>query len=115
MSRPEPAPAASYSADWKSTFHVRGVGQPGMYASDNGGHLILVVPGERLVVVITASNYNRASRPSMIFFRDTILPTIHGAPRNDERLATLRVRAHQGRDRRVGARERVAVVTGPRA
>jgi CubicO group peptidase (beta-lactamase class C family) len=64
---------------WKSSFHVRGVAQPGMYASGNGGNLVLVVPGERLVVVITASNYNRAS-PSMIFFRDSILPTIQDAP-----------------------------------
>jgi CubicO group peptidase (beta-lactamase class C family) len=64
---------------WKSSFRVRGVAKPGMYASGNGGNLILVVPSERLVVVITASNYNRAS-PSMIFFRDSILPTIHGAP-----------------------------------
>jgi len=60
---------------WKSSFAVRGVSQPAMYASGNGGNLILVVPGERLVVVITASNYNRSS-PSMGFFRDSILPTM---------------------------------------
>jgi len=60
---------------WKSFFYVRGVVQPGMYASGNGGNLILVVPSERLVVVIAASNYNR-SGPSMSFFRDSILPTI---------------------------------------
>ncbi len=63
---------------WKSSFHVRGLAQRGMYASGNGGNLILVVPSERLVVVITASNYNRAS-PSMNFFRDSILPTIQDA------------------------------------
>jgi CubicO group peptidase (beta-lactamase class C family) len=60
---------------WKSDFYVRGAERPGMYASGNGGNLILVIPGERLVVVITASNYNRSS-PSMTFFRDSILSTI---------------------------------------
>lgn len=60
---------------WKGDFNVRGVAQPGMYASGNGGNLILVLPAERLVAVITASNYNRSS-PSMDFFRDAILPTI---------------------------------------
>lgn len=60
---------------WKSFFYVRGAVQPGMYASGNGGNLILVVPSERLVVVIAASNYNR-SGPSMSIFRDSILPTI---------------------------------------
>jgi CubicO group peptidase (beta-lactamase class C family) len=44
---------------WKSFYYVRGVVQPGMYASGNGGNYIFVLPSERLVVVITASNYNR--------------------------------------------------------
>ena len=61
---------------WKSDFNVRGAAQPGMFASGNGGNMIFVLPGERLVVVITASNYNRSS-PSMGFFRDSILPTVH--------------------------------------
>jgi len=61
---------------WKSSFQVRGSSQPGMYASGNGGNMIFVLPAERLVVVITASNYNRSS-PSMGFFRDSILPAIH--------------------------------------
>lgn len=60
---------------WKSNFVVRGVARPGMYASGNGGNYIFVVPSERLVVVITASNYNR-NGPSQGFFRDSILPTI---------------------------------------
>jgi hypothetical protein len=46
-----------------------------MFASGNGGNMIFVLPAERLVVVITASNYNRSS-PSMSFFRDSILTTI---------------------------------------
>ncbi len=61
---------------WKSEFLVRGVLQPGMYAAGNGGNYIFVLPAERLVVVITASNYNR-SGPSEGFFRDSILPTVH--------------------------------------
>jgi CubicO group peptidase (beta-lactamase class C family) len=60
---------------WKSFYTVRGVVQPGMYASGNGGNFIFVLPSERLVVVITASNYNR-NGPSYGFFRDSILPTI---------------------------------------
>ena len=60
---------------WKSYYYVRGVVQPGMYASGNGGNYIFVLPSERLVVVITASNYNR-NGPSQGFFRDSILPTI---------------------------------------
>jgi CubicO group peptidase (beta-lactamase class C family) len=60
---------------WKSYYTVRGAVQPGMYASGNGGNYIFVLPSERLVVVITASNYNR-NGPSQGFFRDTILPTI---------------------------------------
>ena len=60
---------------WKGSFNVRGVVQPGMYASGNGGNFIFVLPAERLVVVITASNYNR-NGPSYGFFRDSILPTI---------------------------------------
>jgi CubicO group peptidase (beta-lactamase class C family) len=61
---------------WKSHFQVNGAVQPGMYASGNGGNLILVLPGELLVVVITASNYYRNSN-SMSFYRDAILPTVH--------------------------------------
>jgi len=60
---------------WKSDFTAGGAVQPGMYASGNGGNMIFVLPGEHLVVVITASNYNRSS-PSMSFFRNSILPTI---------------------------------------
>ena len=60
---------------WKSYFNVRGALQPGMYASGNGGNYIFVLPSERLVVVITASNYNR-NGPSQGFFRNSILPTI---------------------------------------
>jgi CubicO group peptidase (beta-lactamase class C family) len=60
---------------WKSFYYVRGAVQPGMYASGNGGNYIFVIPGERLVVVITASNYNR-NGPSQGFLRDSILPTI---------------------------------------
>ena len=60
---------------WKSHYFVRGVTQPGMYASGNGGNYIFVLPSERLVVVVTASNYNR-NGPSQGFFRDSILPTL---------------------------------------
>jgi len=60
---------------WKGSFVVRGVAQPGMYASGNGGNFIFILPGERLVVVITASNYDRGG-PSERYFRDAILPTI---------------------------------------
>jgi CubicO group peptidase (beta-lactamase class C family) len=60
---------------WKSYYYVRGAVQPGMYASGNGGNYIFVLPSERLVVVITASNYNR-NGPSQGFFRESILPTV---------------------------------------
>lgn len=62
---------------WKTVFYVhsRDTLVEGLYASGNGGNLILVVPSERLVAVITASNYNRSS-PSMSFFRDLIMSTI---------------------------------------
>jgi CubicO group peptidase (beta-lactamase class C family) len=60
---------------WKGDFTVRGIAQAGMYASGNGGNFIFVLPAERLVVVITASNYNR-NGPSQAFFRDSILPTL---------------------------------------
>ena len=60
---------------WKTNFLVRGVVQPVLYASGNGGNLIFVLPTEQLVVVITASNYNRSS-PSYAFMRDVILPTV---------------------------------------
>jgi CubicO group peptidase (beta-lactamase class C family) len=60
---------------WKADFAVRGTMQPVVFASGNGGNFIFVVPAERLVVVITSSNYNRAS-PSRAFFRDSILPTV---------------------------------------
>ena len=60
---------------WKGYYSVRGNVQSGMYASGNGGNYIFVLPSERLVVVITASNYNR-NGPSYGFFRDSILPTI---------------------------------------
>ena len=60
---------------WKSFYFVRGATQSGLSASGNGGNYIFVVPAERLVVVITASNYNR-NGPSQGFFRDSILPTI---------------------------------------
>jgi len=60
---------------WKGYYSVRGNVQSGMYASGKGGNFIFVLPSERLVVVITASNYNR-NGPSYGFFRDSILPTI---------------------------------------
>jgi hypothetical protein len=67
--------AAVRAAAAKGYFNVRGAVQPGMYASGNGGNYIFVLPSERLVMVITASNYNRNGR-SQGFFRDSILPTI---------------------------------------
>jgi CubicO group peptidase (beta-lactamase class C family) len=60
---------------WKDSFLVRGAAQEGIYASGNGGNFIFVLPAERLVVVVTASNYNR-NGPSEGFFRGSILPTI---------------------------------------
>ncbi|MEO8016202.1 MAG: serine hydrolase [Pseudomonadota bacterium] len=60
---------------WKAGFPVRGHAQEGIFASGNGGNFIVVLPAERLVVVVTASNYNR-NGPSMPFIRDTILPTL---------------------------------------
>ena len=63
---------------WKNPFRVRGEMQEGMFASGNGGNFIFVLPRERLVVVITASNYNR-NGPSFPFVRDTILATLRYA------------------------------------
>jgi CubicO group peptidase (beta-lactamase class C family) len=60
---------------WKSGFVVRGKSQEGMFASGNGGNFIVILPLERLVVVVTASNYNR-NGPSMPFIRDSVLPTL---------------------------------------
>jgi CubicO group peptidase (beta-lactamase class C family) len=60
---------------WKSRFDVRGTLQDGMFASGNGGNFIFVLPQERLVVVINASNYNRAG-PSENFARLNILTTL---------------------------------------
>jgi len=61
---------------WKSRFNVRGTPQDGIFASGNGGNFIYVLPQERLVVVINASNYNIRG-PSDDFFRINILTTIN--------------------------------------
>jgi CubicO group peptidase (beta-lactamase class C family) len=60
---------------WKSRFVVRGSPQDGIFASGNGGNLIFVLPRERLVAVINASNYNRGG-PSEDFFRNGILAAV---------------------------------------
>lgn len=61
---------------WKSQFAVRGAPQDGLFASGNGGNFIFVLPQERLVAVINASNYNRGG-PSEDFFRNGILGALN--------------------------------------
>jgi CubicO group peptidase (beta-lactamase class C family) len=60
---------------WKTVFVVRDAEREVLYASGNGGNLVFVVPSERLVVVINASNYNGPG-PSYSFMRDDILRAI---------------------------------------
>lgn len=61
---------------WKSQFMVRGTAQDGLFASGNGGNFIFVLPQERLVAVVNASNYNRTG-PSESFFRSGILGALN--------------------------------------
>ncbi len=43
---------------WLRTFESHGKTFPAAYMSGNGGNKVVVVPGERLVAVVTSTNYN---------------------------------------------------------
>jgi len=60
---------------WKGEFRVGTQMREVLFAAGNGGNHIFVMPTERLVVVITASNYDRQG-PSFALMRDLIAHTL---------------------------------------
>jgi CubicO group peptidase (beta-lactamase class C family) len=44
---------------WNTTYTVNGIACETFYASGNGGNKIYIFPGQRLVVVVTATAYNK--------------------------------------------------------
>lgn len=60
---------------WKRSFSIRGGMQDCYFAQGNGGNVIFVAPAERLVVMISGSNYDRPAS-SMTLLSRGILPAL---------------------------------------
>ncbi|WP_138990512.1 serine hydrolase [Larkinella sp. C7] len=62
---------------WRRQFTMDGKIYPAYYASGNGGHFIVVIPGENLVVVSTAGNLNSGLSAQLFgMIRFGILPAL---------------------------------------
>jgi CubicO group peptidase (beta-lactamase class C family) len=60
---------------WKRSFRHRGAPVDAFFTSGNGGNFVFVIPSLDLVVVLTGSNYNRAT-PERAVMEVLVLPAV---------------------------------------
>ena len=62
---------------WKRSFNVHNISEVSTFAWGNGGNFIFLFPAQKLVVVITASNYNSEQIPAGFLILDNgVLPAL---------------------------------------
>jgi CubicO group peptidase (beta-lactamase class C family) len=61
---------------WKGSLLVRGSMQDCFFALGNGGNTLLVVPAERLVVMVSSSNYNGPTKQPLSLVASNVLPAL---------------------------------------
>jgi CubicO group peptidase (beta-lactamase class C family) len=61
---------------WKRAFMHRTTPVDAFFTSGNGGNFVIVIPALDVVVVLTGSNYNRAT-PEQPLMEIHVLPAVH--------------------------------------